>query len=102
MVALQASKTAFWSPNTAQIPARSVACTPFQTVSRRSSQNAISTLFVNREGRGHSDGLPWERTSRERSCIGRTSRKRTTSLSPSWKRQPETKTPSCRVTLTRP
>jgi hypothetical protein len=38
MVASGASETAFWSPCTAQIHARSVARTPFQTVSVRSSR----------------------------------------------------------------
>jgi hypothetical protein len=33
MAALGASETAFWSLYGAQIDARSVACTPFQTVS---------------------------------------------------------------------
>jgi hypothetical protein len=33
MAALRASKTAFWASYTAQIHARSVARTPFQTVS---------------------------------------------------------------------
>jgi hypothetical protein len=39
MAALGASETAFWSPYGAQIHDRSVACTPFQTVSKRNSAN---------------------------------------------------------------
>jgi hypothetical protein len=42
MAALGASETAFWSPYTAQIDARSVACTPFQTVSLGSRVNNAS------------------------------------------------------------
>jgi hypothetical protein len=42
MAALRASETAFWSPYTAQIHARSVARTPFQTVSGWNSQKLAS------------------------------------------------------------
>jgi hypothetical protein len=46
MVALRASETAFWSPYTAQIHPRSVAHTPFQTVSLRGWVNKMVTYLL--------------------------------------------------------